>query len=188
MRGRRPAATSSSSPASSPPPPRVTVTGPPGRWRRTDATSVRVRTPMPSASKAAATSWPANGSSRASRRPPRTTTVTSSLPRRRNAWASSQPTGPPPSTTSRPGTSLAPVAPRLSQGRASARPGTGGIAGALPVASTTARLALRVRRPPPASSTWTVRSPASRPVPLTSSIPSCSTQSSAPSSFQLEVM
>ena len=76
----------------------------------------------------------------------------------------------------------------VSQGRASARPGTGGIAGALPVASTTARRAVGVRWPPPASSTWTRRSPASRPVPPTSSIPSCSTQSSAPSSFQLEVM
>ncbi len=150
---------------------------------------MRVRTAMPSASKAALTSSPANGSSRASRRPPRTTTVTSWLPRRRNAWASSQPTGPPPSTTRRPGTSVAAVAPRLSQGRASARPGTGGIWGELPVASTTARRAVSSRRPPPSgSSTWTVRSPVSRPVPLTSSIPSSSTQASAPWSLQLEVM
>ena len=143
---------------------------------------------MPSASKASLTSRPANGSSRASRRSPRITTVTSWLPRRRNAWDSSQPTGPPPSTTSRPGTSVAPVAPRLSQGLASARPGTGGMDGALPTASTTARRAVRVRRPPSASSTATVRSPASLPLPLTSSIPSCSTQSSAPASFQSEVM
>ena len=143
---------------------------------------------MPSASKAALTSSPANGSSRARRRPPRTTTVTSRLPRRRNAWASSQPTGPPPSTTRRPGTWVAAVAPRLSQGRASARPGTGGIWGELPVASTTARRAVRARRPPPGSSTSTARSPVSRPVPLTSSIPSSSTQASAPWSLQLEVM
>ena len=60
--------------------------------------STPVRTVMPSASNAAATSSPANGSSRASRRSPPSTTVTCSEPSRRNACAISTPIGPPPST------------------------------------------------------------------------------------------
>jgi hypothetical protein len=71
---------------------------------------------MPSASNAARTSSPANGSSRASSRPAPSITVTSSEPSRRKPCAISAPIGPPPSTRSRPGQLLRrrdrPVVPR----------------------------------------------------------------------------
>ena len=143
---------------------------------------------MPSASNAARSSWPANGSSRASNRSAPSRTTTSSLPSRLNAWAISTPTAPPPSTSSRRGTSLVLVAARLSQGRASARPGTGGTNGRLPVASTTARAARSGRMAPSAVSTSTARSPVRRPVPRMNPMPLLSSQRSWPSSRQPEVM
>lgn len=72
---------------------------------------------MPSASNAARTSSPANGSSRASSRPAPSITVTSSEPSRRKPCAISAPIAPPPSTRSRRGSSFADVIARLSHGR-----------------------------------------------------------------------
>ncbi len=102
-------------------------------------------------------------------------TVTSSLPRRLKAWASSAPIGPPPSTSRRRGSLLADVASTFVHGFASRRPSIGGIRAEDPIAITTARRAVSVRVPPPSlSSTSTVRSPARRPWPRTSSMPSLS--------------
>jgi hypothetical protein len=66
------------------------------------------------------------------------------------------------------------VAARLSQGRTSARPGTGGSTARLPVATTTARRA--VTSGPPA--TCTFRVPASRPLPRSSRTPWSASQRS----------
>ena len=60
------------------------------------------------------------------------------VPRLAQACASSQPTGPPPSTIMLAGTCLAVVASRLFQARDRSSPSIGGIAAPLPVATTTA--------------------------------------------------
>ena len=111
---------------------------PPSRTRSASAPS-RTSTPKRARS-AAATSSPANGSSRESRRSPPSTSVTF-VPSEAQAWASSLPTGPPPSTTMLAGTSWALVASRLFQVRTESRPSIGGIAAPEPVATTTARSA-----------------------------------------------
>src|SRR5262249_6342298 len=80
-------------------------------------------------------SSPANGSSRASSRSAPSSTTTFSLPRRLQACAISAPMAPPPSTSSRRGTSLALVIARLSHGPASRKPGTGGLTPTPPVGS-----------------------------------------------------
>ena len=65
-------------------------------------------------------------------------TITTSPPSRRTAWASSTPTGPPPSTSSRRGTASIAVASRFVHRPSSPRsPGTGGMNGSAPLASTT---------------------------------------------------
>ena len=84
-----------------------------------------------------ATSSPAKGSSRESRCSPPSTRVTL-VPSVDQAWASSLPTGPPPSTIMLSGTCLAVVASRLFQASTESRPSIGGIAAPLPVATTTA--------------------------------------------------
>ena len=67
---------------------------------------------------------------------------------------------------------LVAVASRFVHAPTSARPSIGGITGVVPLASTTAFVAVRLRVPSdPASSTSTVRSPANRPWPRTSSMP-----------------
>ena len=102
------------------------TTGPSRPRRRAAVIRTPVTTVMPSASNAARSSSPANGSSRASSRSAPSRTTTSSQPSRLNACAISAPTAPPPSTSSRRGTSLALVIARLSQGLASAQPGDRG--------------------------------------------------------------
>ena len=65
-------------------------------------------------------------------------TSATEAPMRWIACAISTPTGPPPSTTSRRGTSVSPVASRFVQTPSSSlRPGMGGITGSDPVAITT---------------------------------------------------
>ncbi len=96
-----------------------------------------MRTVIPSAANARASSSPASGSSAGTSRSARCTTVTAA-PKRENTWASSQPTGPPPSTISEPGTSSTATASRLVQYGVSASPSIGGTAGSVPVFSTIA--------------------------------------------------
>ncbi len=88
-------------------------------------TETPVRIVAPASLSASATSSPAKGSIFGSRPPPRISSVTSE-PSACQAVAISTPTTPPPTTTSRPGASLALVASRLVQGRASAMPGRAG--------------------------------------------------------------
>ena len=65
-------------------------------------------------------------------------TTATEAPMRCTACAISTPTGPPPSTSSRRGTSVSPVTSRFVQmPSTSRRPGTGGITGSDPVAITT---------------------------------------------------
>ena len=98
MFGRRPVATSSSSTVIVSAP---TLQRPPRRPAAdTPSSAASSRTSTPSARSAAATRSPANGSSAGSSRGPRCSSVTAE-PSRRKAWASSQPTTPPPSTPSR---------------------------------------------------------------------------------------
>ena len=67
-------------------------------------------------------------------------TIATEAPIRTSAWPSSSPTGPPPSTSSRRGTSVSPVASRLVHTPSRpCRPGTGGTTASEPVASTTWR-------------------------------------------------
>ena len=186
--GRGPTATGISSPVNSRPSAAVTTTGSPRPARRAAVMRAPVTTVMHSASNAARSSSPANGSSRAISRSAPSSTTTFSLPRRLNACAISTPAAPPPSTSSRRGTSLALVTARLSNGPASRRPGTGGITGMLPVASTIAWAARSRRVVPSTHSTSIVRSPASQPLPRTSSIPLDFSQPCCPSSRQCEVM
>ena len=95
---------------------------------------------MPSCANTSASSADASGSLTASSRSPCWTTVTRT-PNRENTCASSHPIGPPPSTTSEPGTSVTCMASRLVQYGVSASPSTGGVAGRVPGLSTTPRLA-----------------------------------------------
>ncbi len=74
-------------------------------------------------------------------------------------------------------------------GRASRRPGIGGMAAVVPEAATTAfRAASRLTPDSSASDTSTARSPASRPCPRTSSIPSLSSHGVWVRSLQSLVM
>jgi hypothetical protein len=141
---------------------------------------------MPSARRAAATCSPANGSSRGSSDGPCSSTVTSSLPSAFQACAISMPTTPPPSTTRRRGAAFAVVASRLVHGSDSRSPGTGGTDAEVPVASTTARVACSSTSPS-AVVTETVRSPVSRPRPLTRATPAVSSQRTWPASSWCEV-
>ncbi len=61
------------------------------------------------------------------------------MPSEAQAWESSEPTGPPPSTTMLVGTFFAVVASRLFQVRTESRPSIGGTAAPEPVATITAR-------------------------------------------------
>ena len=83
---------------------------------------------------------PARGRARARR----TSTSATSPPRRRTAWAISTPTGPPPRISRRRGTAVIAVTSRFvhtpSRPR---RPGTGGVIGSAPVATTTCRAVWR---------------------------------------------
>ena len=133
--------------------------------RATAVARVSARTSMPASAKAAHTSSPAKGSSRASTRGPASMTVTRE-PKDAKASAISTPTVPPPRTTRLGGTSSAVTASRLVHGRASRSPGIGGTTGSVPVAMTTARRAASVSSP-----TCTVRSPVIRPWPRTSAMP-----------------
>ena len=82
------------------------------------------------------------------------------VPIEAQAWESSQPTGPPPSTIMLSGTALAVVPWRLFQALTVSSPGIGGIAAPLPVATSTARRAVRMSSP-----TRSRRSPSKRPAP-----------------------
>src|SRR4029078_5680196 len=77
----------------------------------------------------------ASGSSTATRRSATSTTVTST-PYRAKTWATSQPIGPPPSTTSDAGRSVTVTASRLVQYGVPSRPSIGGAVGRVPVLST----------------------------------------------------
>ena len=125
---------------------------------------VATRTSTPASRSASATCSEANGSSRPSSLGSGSISVTS-LPSERNACASSHPTTPPPSTSSRAGTSCVIVASRLVQGSALSSPGTGGRLAVLPVATMTARRASSRSSP-----TRTRRSPSSLPWPRKSAM------------------
>ncbi len=103
---------------------------------------------MPSAANASRSCSLANGSNCATSRDAMSMTVTSRAPRRFHACAISTPTTPPPSTSSRAGTSCALVTARLSHGCTSPRPSIGGITADEPVASTTAFVASSSRTVP----------------------------------------
>src|SRR5438552_1884507 len=120
---------------------------------------------MASALRCGSNAAPASGSSRPRKRGPASTIVTLE-PSLANAWASSTPTAPPPSTTSRSGSSRGMAAWRLVQKSTLFRPSIGGIAAVPPLAITTARLA--VSWSPPTS---TVRRSTSFPSPRTSLAP-----------------
>jgi hypothetical protein len=137
------------------------------------------RTSMPSSAKRSATRAPAHGSFLSSSAFPRTIIVTSA-PNARSHTAASQATTPPPTMATLAGTSCRFVTSREIHGRASRSPGTSGTAAVVPVASTTACLALSTRSPPPEAApanpppdpfTVISRSPLTRPRPRTTSMP-----------------
>ena len=97
-------------------------------------------TRIPSWANTSASSAEASGSLAGSSRSPCWITVTRT-PNRAKTCASSQPIGPPPSTTSEPGSSVTCTASRLVQNGVSASPSTGGVAGRVPGLSTTPLLA-----------------------------------------------
>ena len=97
-------------------------------------------TRIPSCANTSASSADASGSLAGSSRSPCWITVTRT-PNRANTCASSQPIGPPPTTTSDPGSSVTCTASRLVQNGVSASPSTGGVAGRVPGLSTTPLLA-----------------------------------------------
>ena len=134
VRARRPVATSTSSPRSSPSSV-VSTTSPPSR--RAAVTPVPSRTSTPASRRDAATASQAAGSSGASSRSPCSTIVTCD-PSARHAVASSHPTTPPPTISSRPGASFALVASRGVQGSMSRSPSIGGTAADEPVHTATA--------------------------------------------------
>ena len=104
-------------------------------------------------------------------------TSTTDAPSRALAWAISTPTGPPPSTSSRRGTSFMPVASRLVQTPSSeSRPGIGGSSGSEPVEMTTWPAVYVV------PSTSTAPGPVSRPSPRITSSPTLSAHLTWPSS------
>jgi hypothetical protein len=177
--GRRPVATSSSSTVIVSAPTCSCTASPAAA---TESSAASSRTSTPSVRSAAATRSPANGSSAASNAGPRCSSVTAE-PSRRKAWASSQPTTPPPSTPSRRGISLVDVASREDQVRTVSSPGTGGRTGRLPVHSATARRAVSC-----SPSTVTVRVPVSRARPRRTVMPAPSAHSTWPESSQLCAM
>ena len=142
--GWRPIATSSCSARTGPPESSSTVTSPSSA--RTAVALVPSSTSTPFSRSDCSTSSLANGSSRGISRSPRSISVTSE-PSELYACAISTPTTPPPRIASRSGISFAVVASRLVHGFASRRPSIGGISGALPVATTTARRATSVSSP-----------------------------------------
>ncbi len=108
----------------------------------TEAAATPVRTPMPSRPNTVAISSLDSGSSSGSSRSIASTTVTCA-PNLENTWASSAPIGPPPRITSAAGTRSASMASRLVQYGVPARPGMGGMAGAVPVPMMIPRLRLQ---------------------------------------------
>ena len=183
VRARRPTATSTSSPRSSPSGV-VSTTSVPSR--RAALTPLPSRTSTPCSRSDAATASPAAGSSGGSRRSLSSISVTCE-PSARQAVAISQPTTPPPTTSSRPGTSLALVASRGVHGSISRSPSTGGTAASEPVQTATACRAVSRRSVPSESVTTTVFSPSSRPAPRTRVMPAPRTHSACPASSQFEV-
>ena len=141
---------------------------------------------MPSSANAFASSSLDSGSSAGTSRSACWTIVTLA-PKRENTCASSQPTGPPPSTTSDPGTSSTATASRLVQYGVSASPSTGGTAGSVPVLSTTPRRAVNTCSVPSGVATVTSRGAVSLPQPRTKVPPALSNRSTATRSSQLSV-
>ena len=109
----------------------------PSAWP-TEPIDAPASTWMPSAAMARATTSELSGSSSARIRGATSTSETL-VPNRANAWASSAPMAPPPMTTIDAGRSGVARTSRLVQNGVSARPSTGGAAGAVPVLSTTPR-------------------------------------------------
>ena len=134
----RPAATSTLSAVSCSPVSRVSSNRPSAYDARVRSAPVRTR--IPSCANTSVSTADASGSLAASSRSPCWTTVTWT-PNRANTCASSQPIGPPPTTTSEPGSSVTWTASRLVQNGVSASPSTGGVAGRVPGLSTTPLLA-----------------------------------------------
>ena len=136
---------------------------------------------MPSRANTSATRAPASGSTGPSRCGPASITVTRT-PKRARAWASSAPIGPPPMTPSVDGRVSIRSTSRLVQNGVSARPSIGGVAGRVPVLSTTPVAASNV-----SPSTATVRGPVSRPCPRTNRTPASSSRLTATVSSQSSV-
>ncbi len=186
VRGARPVANRISSASTVSPLSSSTVTGPSCPARLTEAADTPVRTRAPASVSASPTSCPANGSILGSSRSPRTSIVTWA-PSPCHAVAISTPTTPPPTTTSRPGTSLALVASRLVHGRTVSTPGKEGTTALLPVHTATACRAVRRVSWPSGPVTVTSLGPVSRPLPRWTAAPIPSSQETCPSSFQWEV-
>ena len=146
-----------------------------------------VRTLIPLCSKAAFSISPAKDSQLGIRHAPRWITVISSVPSCFHAVAISHATTPPPRIAKRRGTVRALVASRLVHGCASARPGTSGIAGRLPVQTATACRAVRFVVIPSLSVTDTRRSPVNLPWPRNRSILASRSHVTWPESSQFEV-
>ena len=140
-----------------------------------------VSTWMPSRANTSETSRLLSGSSGPRIRSPSSSTVTRT-PKRASPWASSAPIGPPPMTTSEPGTDSIRRMSRLVQYGVSASPSIGGATGAVPGLSTTPRFASYC-----SPFTSTVRGPTSRPCPRTNVAPAFSSRSTATWSFQSSV-
>ncbi len=136
MRGRRPTATNTVSNPVSLPSSNTATHAEPSRRTAVIATPARTFTPSPTSARV--TSSAASRSSRMSRRSAASTIVTWE-PRRAKACPSSQPMLPPPSTSNLPGSCVRPNTDSFVSGSASARPGTGGITGAAPVATKACR-------------------------------------------------
>jgi hypothetical protein len=112
----------------------------------------------------------------------RASTTVTVTPKRAYTWANSRPTAPPPSTISDPGRVLASTASRLVQYGVPVSPSSGGTAGSVPVATTTARDASKIWPP-----TATRPGPANRPWPRTNRPPLPTNRSTATWSFQSSV-
>ena len=125
--------------------------------RAAASTWVPTRTSTPSAARASATRAEAAGSSVRRRRAAASTRVTR-VPRRANAWASSQPTAPPPTTASRSGRRWRAKTVSLVSTPAASIPGTGASEATEPVARITWRAASTApstrTRPGATSSAW----------------------------------
>ena len=124
----------------------------------------------PSSTSARSIAAAARGSSRGRIRSAPSTTVTL-LPSRAKACPSSQPMLPPPSTTSSPGSRVSPQTLSLVRCSTSASPGTGGTAGAAPVATSACR------KPTGRPSISAVAGPVNRAVPVRTETPASSSAS-----------